>query len=99
MGHVASPFIISDDPLTGKQVTVNVQGNPNLQPETSMQASVGVRWEPSRRFSLGADFWQVKIKNTFGLRPTDQLLSSPLREQFLRTEPNGELILDSANTN
>jgi len=34
-----------------------------LKPETSKQASIGVRLEPMEALSLGVDFWDVKLKN------------------------------------
>ena len=38
-------------------------GDAGLKPETSTQYTVGGRWEPTKGLSLGADYWNVQIKN------------------------------------
>ncbi|MDP9124176.1 MAG: TonB-dependent receptor [Pseudomonadota bacterium] len=43
-------------------------GNPNkgaagLKAESSQQWTLGGRWEPAKTFSLGLDYWGVKLKN------------------------------------
>ena len=50
-------------------------GNPNLQPEKSRQATLGIRVEPSSALSLGADLWHVQIRDSFG-QLTEQLVFS-----------------------
>jgi len=45
------------------QYNVLSTGNENLRPETSKQFTVGMRFEPSARFSAGLDLWDVKIKD------------------------------------
>ena len=45
------------------QYNVLSTGNENLRPETSKQFTVGMRFEPSPRFSAGLDLWDVKIKD------------------------------------
>jgi iron complex outermembrane receptor protein len=42
-------------------------GNPNLKPERSRQASVGMLFEPTRNVSLGVDYFWIKQKNLIGL--------------------------------
>ncbi len=39
-------------------------GNPNLEPETAKEASIGVVIQPSRHFSLSVDWWMINRKNT-----------------------------------
>lgn len=39
------------------------QGNPALRPERSVQATVGARYEPSPRWSLGGDYWRLHIRD------------------------------------
>ncbi len=45
------------------QYNVLSGGNEDLKPETSEQFTIGVRWEPSARFSMGLDLWDVQIKD------------------------------------
>jgi len=45
------------------QYNVLSAGNENLRPETSKQFTVGMRFEPSPRFSAGLDLWDVKISD------------------------------------
>jgi iron complex outermembrane receptor protein len=39
-------------------------GRNNLGPETAKQATVGVVFEPSARFSMNADLWEIRKENT-----------------------------------
>ncbi len=39
------------------------EGNPDLKPETSLQYTLGARFDPSPRWSLGGDFWRVHIRD------------------------------------
>jgi iron complex outermembrane receptor protein len=41
-------------------VPLTTGGNPNLQPETSTQWSVGTVWEPVARLSIGLDYWSIE---------------------------------------
>jgi len=45
------------------QYNVQSRGNEELRPETSKQFTIGMRFEPSPRFSAGLDLWDVKIKD------------------------------------
>ena len=45
------------------QYNVYSQGNENLRPETSKQFTIGMRFEPSPKFSAGLDLWDVKISD------------------------------------
>jgi iron complex outermembrane receptor protein len=83
------------DPATGDRVNIVNQGNPLLQPERSLQKTLGMRFEPSQRLSLGADVWQVDIRDTFGVRSVGDILSEPdLRAQYLL---GSELIQSNQN--
>ena len=47
-----------------------LSGSAGLKPEKSDQYTVGLRFEPLRALSFGADYWNVKIKNqiqSFGI--------------------------------
>jgi iron complex outermembrane receptor protein len=87
------------DLQTKKNLVVRNAGNPNLKPEQSRQASLGFRWEPSPRWTVGADFWQLHIHNTFGVYATQDVLDSlALRDQYITTE-NGTTYLNLPNLN
>lgn len=51
-------------------------GNVNLGPEEAEQFSVGVVFEPSRRFSASLDFWSIAVDGTIGTLTTQQLLAN-----------------------
>lgn len=51
-------------------------GNLNLGPETSEQFSVGVVIQPSSRFSLSVDYWNIAVDNTIGTITIPQLLAN-----------------------
>ncbi|WP_172198287.1 TonB-dependent receptor domain-containing protein [Niveibacterium sp. COAC-50] len=50
----------------GTQYPLYTGGSSELKPEESKQFSFGVRFEPTSWSSVGADYWNVSIKNTFG---------------------------------
>lgn len=52
-------------------------GNGALKPEKSVQASLGVRLEPSASLSLGADLWGVAIRDAFGVLPESAVFGNP----------------------
>lgn len=57
-------------------------GNPStgadaLKPETSKQASIGMRLEPMDSLSLGVDFWDVRLKNQIQNLSQDMLFRTP----------------------
>lgn len=82
------------DPLGGASVNVLLQGNPALGPERTHDASVGVRLDPSRQWTLGADLWTVQARQTFGLLPSQWVLGNPaLRAQYLRAGGDGQSVL------
>jgi iron complex outermembrane receptor protein len=52
----------------GQQWDLITAGNPakgdaGLKAETSKQWTLGGRWEPAKTFSLGLDYWGIKLKN------------------------------------
>ena len=63
-------------------------GNPStgadaLKPETSKQATLGMRLEPMDSLSLGVDFWDVKLKNQIQKLSQDMLFRTPaLAEKY-----------------
>lgn len=62
------------DPVKGttNQYTLVTGGNPDLKPEKSRQASLGIVFEPTRTVSIGIDYFQIKLSETIqngGLAP------------------------------
>ncbi len=49
------------------------EGNGNLKPETSEQASVGFVYAPSQEFSFNIDWWQVNLEDQVR-RPTESAI-------------------------
>ena len=41
-------------------------GNPNLKPETSKNATLGMVFEPTAGLNLGVDLWWIRLKQTIG---------------------------------
>jgi iron complex outermembrane recepter protein len=76
--------------VTGCAVAANVDiisgGQPNLAPETSDQASLGIVIEPSRAFSFAVDWWMINREGTIQILTIDQLLENydALQERFIR---------------
>ena len=65
------------------EISVRSQGNPALQPEHSRQAMLGMRYEPSPNWSVGADLWDLQLHNTFGTLDPQVVLADPaLRQQY-----------------
>ena len=73
------------------QYNVLSAGNEALRPETSKQFTLGLRYEPSGRFSAGLDLWDVKIKDAVSSVSEQQAWADPVtfRELFKTyTEPS-----------
>jgi iron complex outermembrane recepter protein len=60
-----------------RQYDVLAGGNPDLQPEKSKQATIGLRFEPSTAFSAGIDLWHVAIRDAFGQLPQAEVFANP----------------------
>jgi iron complex outermembrane recepter protein len=54
-------------------------GNKALRPEESKQWTLGFRFEPNDRLTVGADIWSVKINNSIGQIDEDIVFGDPLR--------------------
>ncbi|HEY5808150.1 MAG TPA: TonB-dependent receptor [Povalibacter sp.] len=59
------------------QYDVLASGNPDLKPEESRQATVGFVYEPSRAFSIGADYWWIGIEDAFGQIDEGEAFANP----------------------
>ena len=67
------------DPVSGEvaQMPIDRASNPELKPEKSRQASLGVMFEPTREISASLDFWSI--------RKTD--IISEIGEETIFTNP------------
>lgn len=89
MTHVITNTWNTTDLRTGTVMQARNGGNPDLKPEQSTQAALGFRWEPTSRWSIGADLWQLQIRDTFGTLTDEQVLSSPeLRNKYVSVVGN-----------
>jgi iron complex outermembrane receptor protein len=74
------------------QYNVYSSGNENLKPETSKQFTIGARWEPSARVSMGLDLWDVKIRDAVSAVSEQQAFADPVKFSALfastYTEPS-----------
>ncbi len=59
------------------QYDVFAGGNPDLTPEESRQATVGVVFEPITALTVGADFWWVAIEDAFGQIDEGEAFANP----------------------
>lgn len=57
------------------QVNEKSGGNPNLQPEKSKQASLGVVLQPLDSVTLGADLWHLKVDRIITAPSTQEIVS------------------------
>src|SRR5690606_32640528 len=66
-------------------------GNENLKPETSKQFTIGGRYEPTNRLSMGLDLWDVQMRDAVSGVSEQQAFADPakFRELFgTYTEPS-----------
>lgn len=85
----AHPCPISSGPLLSlcngtAEYNILTGGNPytgaaGLRPETSKQASIGLRVEPTRNLSIGFDVWDVKIKDQIASLPENEVFTNPAK--------------------
>jgi iron complex outermembrane receptor protein len=63
---VATFFVAVNDPVLGTtatQISGIFAGNPDLEPEKSESATLGVIFEPTTNFSVGLNFYRIEYKN------------------------------------
>jgi iron complex outermembrane recepter protein len=69
------------------QIKTLESGNPNLKPEKSKQASMGVLWEPNASFSAGVDFWTVRKTDVIKFAPETLFVLDPeYVEKFIQRD-------------
>jgi iron complex outermembrane recepter protein len=66
-------------PTGNVQYNVYAAGNGALKPEKSRQWTLGARFEPNDTLSVGADLWQVKLRNAIGQVDEATIFGDPLR--------------------
>lgn len=78
---------------TGNTFDVRYGGNLNLGPETADEFTAGIVLELGNRFSLSADYWSIKRKNTIQTPALSYLFANYdlFKDQFHYT--NGQLTL------
>jgi iron complex outermembrane receptor protein len=54
----------------------NVRNNPDLKPETSRSATLGLVFEPVKGYSVSVDYWRIERKDEIGLKSTQDLLAA-----------------------
>lgn len=67
------------------QYSVLSGGNDQLKPEKSKQATLGVRFEPTADFGIGADYWEVKIRDAVSGVSEKQAFADPAKYANLFT--------------
>jgi iron complex outermembrane recepter protein len=90
-------------PVGSVQFNQLAGGNKLLKPEESKQWTLGFRFEPNERMSIGVDAWSVKIDNTIGQIDESVVFDDPLRyrQSFasFREPATGELLLAYLGSN
>jgi iron complex outermembrane receptor protein len=56
-------------------------GNPDLQPEKSLQATLGLAFTPHRNLTLSADYWRVEMRDTLQFMSYSAVLADPYKYQ------------------
>ncbi len=76
-------------------------GNANLGPEKSKQASVGVVFQPSARFSASVDFWTISVDDVIGSLTINDLLRNAqfFPGRFQRGPAGAVTVLDLRTAN
>lgn len=72
-------------PAGGGEFNVFAQGNEAVQPERSQQWSLGLRFEPAEDWSVGADLWNVRIRDAIGQISETEVFGDPERYRDLFT--------------
>ncbi|QJD91175.1 TonB-dependent receptor [Duganella dendranthematis] len=76
--QVVGTTVAFSDPKTGQsslQVNGVTGGNPNLKPEESRQASVGVVWSPASWLNAGVDWFRIKITDILATPSAQEVVS------------------------
>ena len=80
------PFPDTDACRPGKaQYSRFSGGNAQMKPEKSDQFTLGIRWEPNNDFGIGADYWEVKIRDAVSAVSERQAFADPQKYRELFT--------------
>lgn len=80
------PFPGTDSCKPGKlQYSRLSGGNDQLKPEKSEQAALGIRFEPNNDFGIGADLWEVKMRDAVSAVSEKQAFADPQKYGSLFT--------------
>jgi iron complex outermembrane receptor protein len=96
---VKCPSLVVNPAQPGcESITPNVLtgGKTTLGPETAKQATIGVVWEPTRRFSANADLWEVRKEDTIDSFNTATMVANYelFKAQFLRDAAGNIVAID-----
>ena len=70
-------------------------GNPDLQPEKSLQWNLGLHTQPSPNWAVGADYWRIEVRDTFGTPNMTQIDADPrLKATQYTVNPDGSVRYD-----
>ncbi len=92
-------------PSDRAQYSSMVGGNAAMRPEKSKQATIGIRFEPSADFNVGADYWEVKLRDAVTSVSANLAFSDPnkYRDLFMLyktpAEPQEYWTFINASTN
>ncbi|MGN7873709.1 TonB-dependent receptor [Roseateles sp. 22389] len=60
-------------------------GNENLKPEKSKQATLGIRFDPTRNFGASLDYWQIDLRDAVSAVSANQAFADPQQYSSLFT--------------
>lgn len=71
-------------------------GRINLGPETAKQGTIGVVWQPLNNFSMNADLWEIRKKNTIDSFTVQTMVANYnlFKDQFLRDAAGNVTVID-----
>jgi iron complex outermembrane receptor protein len=83
LSDLYSPIVLQtssqfDDPVTGQtdlQVNEFSGGNPNLNPETSTQYSLGFVFQPLNSLAFGIDYFNIKVEDVIAQASTQEVVT------------------------
>ena len=76
--QVLGTTVAFSDPKTGQsslQVNGITGGNPNLRPEESRQATLGVVWSPASWLNAGVDLFRIKVSDILATPSAQEVVS------------------------
>jgi iron complex outermembrane receptor protein len=88
-------------PALTRLINVRNGGNPNLRPETAKEFSAGVVFEPTRHFSVTADWWSIKRQNEIQVLPLAYIFANygSLSDRFIRDASGTLQVVDQTYGN